>query len=116
MMAINKNSKFNKTHPTRLELTAMRIKHKFSWISNPLLLVTLSLVVTHVVDILMSPLVSFLILFIAGVDADVSLGQDDLGMGVTVMGTVILIYIILFPFLFWVCVKKMFKLFHSERN
>jgi hypothetical protein len=104
MRITSEDSKVNEPHFTRLELAAKKIKRKLPWIGNPFLLVVLSLLLTHFIDVLASVVITSVIQWI--IPFDTPPAAFDIA-GCFLMGIMALaIYIISFPIWFWVCVKK----------
>lgn len=96
----------------RLESIAKKIKLAMPWIGNPFLLIALSLVLAHVVDTLMAVFITSAVQWVTTFDTPPVSG--DIAGGFLMLGMTMIIYFISFPFWFWVCVKKLFKLFSGE--
>lgn len=65
-------------------------------------------------DFLTAPMITSLILWIAGVDTNIHRNQDDLGLGVLFMATFFIVALIMFPIWAWFLVNRIFKLFGEK--
>jgi predicted transcriptional regulator len=96
-------------------MKAENLKRVFPWLSNPMTLVLIGLLLAFILDFLASPFITKLVFWLAGFDADISPGVKDLGTGVVFVGTTFIVFVISFPLCAWICIKRMFNLFSEKK-
>ena len=91
-------------------IVAKKFGNNYPWLANRMVCFLIGILFAFVLDLLVTPVITNIILWVVGFNIDVHAGQKDLGAGVVFIGTSLVVFIISFPVWAWISIKRMFNL------